>query len=381
MKQRNSQSLSLQFTSLFLLPFAIFFFSLKSKAQNASLSLTDINTVVMDSTPLLFGITFDSRTSLMGNVSTGPVGYYDSSGTILPAIDSIFNDFPMSTLRYPGNGIGVGFNWKKSIGPVNARPNQDLLGGLGSSQPVKFGFDEFMWMTLSKGVHPSEIQIMVPIYDSASTGLTLTQSRASIPNVVRHNADWVEYCNAPNDSSNPGGGIDWAAQRAANGHPLPYGIKIWNIGNEPWAGGEFGPNDTDCVAYLNSVTPIIDSMLAIDSTLKITMPTTGNATNLSSWASALLNSTLVNQGKVYALSQHYFPTEKTVGTNPPVQGMSAVNTGLNSLITVAATKNVKVFVGDYGHYIVSGNPSQAQQDSAMQWLGANMEVDFLLMLS
>lgn len=345
-------------------------------AQVATISISNTNTTVLNNTPLLFGITFDARTSMIGNSSVGQIGYYDSSGVVIPQVDSIFYDFPMSTLRYPGNAIAVGFNWKKAIGPINTRPNQDLLGNLGSPQPVKFGFDEFMDLTASRGVPPSEIQIMVPIYDSAATGMTATQALAAVPNVISHNADWVEYCNAPNDSSNVGGGIDWAAVRAANGHPNPYGIKIWNIGNEPWSNFEYGPSYDSCNSYLTSVTPIIDAMLAIDSTLKITMPTTGNPTYNLGWSYALLNSGLVSSGKVYALSQHYFPSE-----NMSTQGVNAVENSLNTLITVAATKGVKVIVGDYAHYISPNNPTTAQKDSAMQWLAANLEADFLLMLS
>lgn len=380
MGNRKTATIGIRYSRIFY-PIVFLLISTISFAQVATIDITNINSTVMNNTKLLFGITFDSRTSLIGNTGIWQFGYYDTSGVIIPAVNAVFNDFPMSSFRYPGNGIGVGFDWKKSIGPVNSRPNQDLLGTLGSPQPVKFGFDEFMGMVEAKGIATSEVQIMVPIYDITTSGLTLTQSRAAITNVISNNADWVEYCNAPNDSSNPGGGIDWAAQRATNGHPAPYNVEIWNIGNEPWSGYEFGPTADSCNSYLTYVTPIIDAMLAIDPTIKITMPTTGNATNPLNWSYALLNSNLVTQGKVYALSQHYFPTETVVGSNPPAQGVSAVNSGLNSLITVANTKNVKVFVGDYAHYITSNNPSTAQKDSAMQWLGANLETDFLLMLS
>ncbi len=347
-------------------------------AQVATITVNNVNTKVMTNTKLLFGLTFDSRTSLMGNITTGLIGYYDSSGVVIPQVDSIFNDFPMSTLRYPGNGIGVGFNWKKSIGPVYLRPNQNLMGTQGSPQPVKFGFDEFMAMTAAKGVPPSEIQIMVPIYDSIATGLTLAQSSAVVPNVISHNADWVEYCNAPNDSniSNPGGGIDWAEIRAANGHPTPYGIKIWNIGNEPWASGEYGGTAAGCKAYLAIATPIIDAMLAIDPTIKITMPANGNPTP-GNWSYALINSTLAQQGKIYSLSQHFFGDENPATPSPSIL---ALNTQLNSLISAAAAKNIKVFIGDYAHRIPE-NPNAAQKDSAMQWLGANLEADFLVLLS
>lgn len=63
------------------------------------------------------------------------------------------------------------------------------------------------------------------------------------------------------------------------------------------------------------------------------------------------------------------------------QGVNAAENSLNTLITVAATKGVKVIVGDYAHHISPNNPTTAQKDSAMQWLAANLESDFLLMLS
>lgn len=358
--------------------FAAILFSITCKAQVASITINNVNANVMTNTKLLFGITFDSRTSLMGNATLGQIGYYDSSGVAIPQVTTLFNNFPMTTLRYPGNGIAVGFNWKKSIGAPNSRPNQDLLGTQGAPQPVKFGFDEFMAMTASKGVPPSEIQIMVPIYDSAAPGLNITQQRATVPNVISHNADWVEYCNSPSDgtATNPGGGTDWAEVRAANGHPNPYGIKIWNIGNEPWAASEYGGTAAACNLYLTSVTPIINAMLAIDPTIKITMPTNGNPTP-GNWSYALINSTLASQGKIYSLSQHFFGDENSLTPSPSVFAMSTL---VSSLTTAAAANNIKVFIGDYAHRIAD-NPTPEQKDSAMQWLGANLEADFLLLLS
>jgi len=366
------------FTMYFLLN-TLILLSFDCNAQVATISINNINTNVMTNTKLLFGLTFDARTSLLGNSSTGLIGYYDTNGVIIPQVDSIFKDFPMSTLRYPGNGIGAGFNWKKSIGyPANTRPNQDLMGSQGAPQPVQFGFDEFMAMAESRGVPASEVQIMVPIYDSTSVGLTLAQARAVVPNVIAHNADWVEYCNSPSDStvSNPGGGIDWAEVRAANGHPAPYGIKIWNIGNEPWAAGEYGGTSTGCNSYLSIATPIVDAMLAIDPTIKITMPTNGSPTT-GNWANALINSTLAQQGKIYSLSQHFFGDENPSTLSPSTL---ALNNQITSLITAAAAKNIKVFIGDYAHRIPD-NPNTEQKDSAMQWLGANLEADFLVLLS
>ena len=34
------------------------------------------------------------------------------------------------------------------------------------------------------------------------------------------------------------------AQRAKNGHPEPYHVKFWNIGNEPWGSWQLGRTDS-----------------------------------------------------------------------------------------------------------------------------------------
>ena len=360
----------LVFALLLTLPFK------QSKAQVANITVNNVNTNVMIQTKLLFGITYDSRSSLTANGANGQIGYHNANATIIPEVDSLFIDFPYTTVRYPGNGIAVGFEWKKSIdtlGQIGARPNQDLMGTQGPPQPVNFGFDEFMAMCEAKGLTGEDIQIMVPIYDAANTNLNSTQALAAIPDVINSNADWVEYCNSPNDGNHP-----WAALRAANGHPQPYNIKIWNIGNEPWSSNEYGGSAAAGNLYLTDVTPIINAMLAVDPTIKITLPTNGNGST-GTWANAMINSSLAQQGKIYGLSQHFFGDEDPLTNSPSI---NSINTLINSVVNAAATQNIKVFIGDYAHAI---NPqigsTLAEQNLAMQWEGAIFEADALLMLS
>ncbi|MFB3779768.1 MAG: alpha-L-arabinofuranosidase C-terminal domain-containing protein, partial [Bryobacteraceae bacterium] len=42
--------------------------------------------------------------------------------------------------------------------------------------------------------------------------------------------DWMEYCNQPSGSS-------LAEERAANGSPEPFNVRIWGVGNENWGCG------------------------------------------------------------------------------------------------------------------------------------------------
>lgn len=76
-------------------------------------------------------------------------------------------------------------------------------------------------------------------------------------------ADWVKYTNAPNDGSNPRGGVDWAAVRAANGHPEPYRVKFWELGNE------LGCSKIDPRFYANAIKEVAMAMKAVDPTIKI----------------------------------------------------------------------------------------------------------------
>jgi len=332
------------------------------------------STVIMPDPKLLLGITYDCRSSL-SNQTGMLMGYHNTDATFNPAVDAVFANFPMTTLRYPANGILQGFEWKKSIGPISGRtPQQVFAQSQIPAQVMEFGFDEFMAMTAARGVDPKDVQIMVPIYDSATVYTQQMQTDGSIPNCLQSNADWVEYANAPNDGSNPGGGIDWAAIRAANGRPSPYGIKIWNMGNEPYVSGEFGTGAAAANNYINTIIPMIDAMLLIDPTIKISVTVTQG---LNAWTNTILNSSLL-QGKIYALNVHFFLTEEVIGGNLPY-GVAGASTNLSALSASAQSKGYKVIVGDNAHAILTQNP--VDMDLAMQWQGANLSADFLLAMS
>ena len=69
----------------------------------------------------------------------------------------------------------------------------------------------------------------------------------------------MAYMTAPDSkhpSSNPADASYWAAVRASNGHPAPYDVPYWEVGNEQffpgqygWRGGavvNVGPHSTAC---------------------------------------------------------------------------------------------------------------------------------------
>ncbi|MBI5833807.1 MAG: alpha-N-arabinofuranosidase [Armatimonadetes bacterium] len=113
-------------------------------------------------------------------------------------------------VRWPGGCFVSAYHWKEGIGP-NRQPSFDKAWGV--EDPNTFGTDEFMAWCKLVGCEPY-------ICGNAGTGTPEEMS------------DWVEYCNQT--------GGRWARLRAANGHPEPYGVRYWSVGNENWGGHEIG---------------------------------------------------------------------------------------------------------------------------------------------
>jgi len=125
----------------------------------------------------------------------------------------------MSTVRYPVGTVANLFRWKRAIGPQPERQCQTGGGFVGNQEPMDsvYGVEEHFRFAEQIG---AQTQIMTSSVQS-----------------VQDAADFVEYLNSP-PGSNPGGGTAWAAVRAANGHPAPYGVKLWEIGNELYLGNQ-----------------------------------------------------------------------------------------------------------------------------------------------
>lgn len=140
-------------------------------------------------------------------------GMYDAENR------SVYSDFVEKTaevgyglIRYPAGTIGNTFKWKDSIGELESR-NYEVLGSDFTSCFPVYGLDEHM-------------DYVEQIGSDAICVVGMSQETPADA------ADLVEYLNAPNDGSNPNGGTDWAAVRAANGHDEPYGVRHFEIGNE-----------------------------------------------------------------------------------------------------------------------------------------------------
>jgi alpha-N-arabinofuranosidase len=74
-------------------------------------------------------------------------------------------------------------------------------------------------------------------------------------------AAWVEYCNGPATSR-------YGAMRAAAGHPDPYNVKYWELGNEIW--GDWVRGHSDAETYARNYVRYYRAMHAVDPTIQFT---------------------------------------------------------------------------------------------------------------
>ncbi|HUX84546.1 MAG TPA: alpha-L-arabinofuranosidase C-terminal domain-containing protein [Chitinophagaceae bacterium] len=120
-------------------------------------------------------------------------------------VEQAVKDLHVSIIRWPGGNFSSDYHWMDGIGPVAERPKRRDLAW-GGIEPNLVGTDEFLQWAARSGVQPY-------ICVNMGTG-TLDEAKY-----------WVEYCNgAP--------GTYYADLRVKNGHPEPYHVRIWGLGNE-----------------------------------------------------------------------------------------------------------------------------------------------------
>jgi alpha-N-arabinofuranosidase len=147
---------------------------------------------------------------------TGAGSFHVGAVSLMPADNldgwrpdaiAVLKSLRSGVYRFPGGNFISAHEWHYAIGePDKRRPVYDPVWR--ALQPNDIGTDEFMTMCKLLGVEP---------YITANAGTGDDWSAAEL----------VQYCNG--DASTPMGG-----QRAANGHPEPYHVKFWGIGNEAW---------------------------------------------------------------------------------------------------------------------------------------------------
>lgn len=172
--------------------------------------------------PLKFTAGADNNDARIEIAGTGEGSFHIGAISLMPA-DNVHGFRPDTTgllkqqrngmWRWPGGNYLSAHEWRDAIGDPDKRPPRADLVRSGF-QPNDVGTDEFMTLMELLGVDP---------FISVNAGFGDAWSAAQL----------VEYANGA--ATTPMGRL-----RAANGHPAPYHIKWWGIGNEMYGPWQFG---------------------------------------------------------------------------------------------------------------------------------------------
>lgn len=131
-------------------------------------------------------------------------------------------EFDLPALRFPGGNWVSGWDWKESIGPRENRKVQLDLAWF-QIEPNIVGHDEYIEWAMRANTEP--------MY-TINLGTEDMKSAAQL----------VEYSRYP-------GGTYWSDLRKKYGHPDPYPIKTWYLGNEMDGHWQIGSWEKDPVGF------------------------------------------------------------------------------------------------------------------------------------
>jgi alpha-N-arabinofuranosidase len=146
-------------------------------------------------------------------------------------------------IRWPGGNVAQDYHWGWGIGPRDERPIWTNLSWANELEPSDLGTAEYVRLCRNVGAEPT---IVVNVEGRGAT--------------AEEAAAWVEYANGPPTST---GG----ARRAAMGHPAPYGVRFWELGNEIW--GDWVRGHSDAETYARNYLRYQAAMKAVDPSIEL----------------------------------------------------------------------------------------------------------------
>jgi alpha-N-arabinofuranosidase len=172
--------------------------------------------------PLAFVAGASTDSARLEITGTGTGSFHVGAVSLMPAdnvegfrreVVAALGELRSGVYRFPGGNFVSAYEWRDAIGDRDRRPPRwDPVWN--TLQPNDVGLDEFMALCRLVKVEP---------YITVNAGFGDAWSAAQ----------QVEYANGA--VTTPMGRL-----RAANGHPEPYGVKYWGIGNEMWGSWQFG---------------------------------------------------------------------------------------------------------------------------------------------
>lgn len=256
--------------------------------------------------PLNFTSKADTTTGRLEIIGNGSGTFRIGAVSLMPADNikgfradtmALMKEMDCKILRMPGGNFISGYDWKDTIGDPDKRPPR-IDPNWHQLQSNDVGVDELIQMCQDiLGVEP---------YWCINTGFGEPRSGAEL----------VEYVNGA-------AATEWGAKRAANGHPKPYKVHYWNVGNEMYGHWQLGHMALE--QYTAKHNLFADAIRKVDPSVYIVVPggfvdemTTGQGIMVDSgsrlvkygserdWAGGMLKG---SWGKFDALATHAYQAE------------------------------------------------------------------------
>jgi len=199
--------------------------------------------------PLSFQAKGDSDDAQLEITATGTGSFHIGAVSLMPAdniegfraeVIAALKQLHSGVYRFPGGNFVSAYEWRNGVGEIDKRPPiYDPVWH--AVQPNDVGTDEFLTLCRLLAVDP---------YITVNAGFGDAWSAREL----------VEYTNGA--VTTPMG--KW---RAANGHPKPYNVKLWGVGNEPWGDYQMGAISTEQFVLKHNL--FAKAMRQVDPSIKL----------------------------------------------------------------------------------------------------------------
>lgn len=188
-----------------LLPAILLIWSIHTARAQVTTVKINIPEEPVEIDPMIYG-------QMLENVNDSVIygGVTDKNGNVRRHLIPELKDLKMPVMRWPGGTVVYEYHWEKGIGPRSQRPVVDNLAW-GGVENYQFGTDEFLQWCKEVGTVPY-INLNMSLHP---------EYRATLGDAL----DWLEYVNGDENTK-------YGKLRAENGHPEPYNVQYWGIGNE-----------------------------------------------------------------------------------------------------------------------------------------------------
>jgi alpha-N-arabinofuranosidase len=186
---------------------------------------------------------------------------------------AVLKELDAPVYRWPGGNFVSGYDWKDGVGDPDRRPPRRNPAWKGI-EPNDFGLDEFMTFCRLVGAEP---------YVAVNSGL------GGVAGAVEE----LQYANAAADT--PMGRL-----RAGNGHPEPYRVRWWGVGNEMYGRWQLG--HMPLAKYVAKHNQFAEAMRKVDPAIKLIA--VGDA---GPWSEGMMKQCA---GHMDLISEHFYRREK-----------------------------------------------------------------------